>query len=169
MARVIAFLLAVMCLATAQEAIARGRGGGASNWGGGSRGGRAPVYRPYKAPEPARIPLPSPYRHPRDPDAAGRLPRTRPAPLPQSRPANEYREYRREVDRLSNQNYRQHRQQIDPARLRGERAKMDLDHATPVKRCYEQGLPPERCADPSNLRLMDAHQNRSEGCRGCKR
>lgn len=80
-----------------------------------------------------------------------------------------YRQYRREVDRLSNENYRRNRAQIDPAHMRGKRGHMDLDHRTPVKQCFDRGIPAAQCADPGNLRMLDAHQNRSEGCRGCKK
>ena len=80
-----------------------------------------------------------------------------------------YKQYRREVDRLSNENYRRNRRQIDPGHMRGKRGHMDLDHRTPVKQCFDRGIPASQCADSSNLRMLDAHQNRSEGCRGCKK
>lgn len=80
-----------------------------------------------------------------------------------------YKKYRREVDRLSNQTYRDHQSSIDPGRRRGKRGRMDLDHILPVKKCYERGMSAEQCASRANLRMLDASRNRSEGCRGCRR
>jgi len=149
MPRLCIFLLLLFFLPSI--ALARGHGG----WSGGRSGGHSShAYRAPRAYAPTHV----------------RMPHSRPSSaLPRSRPNNSYREYRREVDRLSNKNYRAHRSEIDPAHLRGKRAHHDLDHIKPVKRCYEQGMSPETCANTGNLRVLDAHQNRSEGCRGCKK
>ena len=81
-----------------------------------------------------------------------------------------YRSYAREVRALTEQVYRQNRNVIDPQRLRGKRRGFDLDHVVAVKECWLQGLSVTVCAAPSNLRVVQAHQNRSEGCKvsGCR-
>lgn len=59
---------------------------------------------------------------------------------------------------------------VDPFGQRGRNAGKDLDHIVPVKQCYLSGQSPSSCGAASNLRVMDAGQNRSEGRRapGCR-
>jgi len=81
-----------------------------------------------------------------------------------------YDEYRREVDRVTERNYREYRAWIDPDGLRGRKHGYDLDHMWPAKMCWVHGWAPETCASVALLRVMPAKQNRSEGCRmeGCR-
>jgi hypothetical protein len=81
--------------------------------------------------------------------------------------SGDYNAYRKEVDRLSNQNYNQNKSTIDPDGLRGRKNSYDLDHQNSVKCGYSAGLPPAVVASPENLRVMPSAQNRSEGSRGC--
>lgn len=82
-----------------------------------------------------------------------------------------YRSYAREVRALTEQGYRQHRDTIDPQHLRGKRHGYDLDHdPISIKECWLKRMTASSCASASNLRVVPAHQNRSEGCKvsGCR-
>jgi len=87
-----------------------------------------------------------------------------------SKDAN-YQAYRKDVVKESNKNYRANKDTIDPGRERGKAAGKDLDHIKSVKDCYKDGTSASACASPNNLRILDASQNRSEGCRtpGCRK
>lgn len=76
-----------------------------------------------------------------------------------------YAAYRRAVDRETAKTYRENRAWIDPMGLRGKARGHDLDHITPVKQCWLGGETVKSCAAPTNLRMLDASKNRSEGCR----
>lgn len=80
-----------------------------------------------------------------------------------------YCAYRQEVERQTEANYKRHRDTIDPLRLRGRQHGYDLDHIIPVKQCWLRKMTADECAAPTNLRILDARKNRSEGCRatGC--
>jgi len=82
-----------------------------------------------------------------------------------------YTDYRKQVDRESNKNYRANQGTIDPSRERGRAGGKDLDHSTSVKSCYKSGTSASACADTSNLRMLESSQNRREGCRevGCRK
>lgn len=79
-----------------------------------------------------------------------------------------YQTYRHEVDRLTGRTYREHRDEIDPGHLRGRARGYDLDHAFTVRCAYAWGLPAADVASVSNLRIVTASANRSDGARGCK-
>lgn len=79
-----------------------------------------------------------------------------------------YRAYRHEVNKVTEIEYRAYREQIDPQHLRGKPHGYDLDHIQPVKVCYIKEIPAEVCGAHWNLRVIPAHDNRSEGCRTCK-
>jgi hypothetical protein len=86
--------------------------------------------------------------------------------------ADGYAAYRHEVRRLTERTYRRHRAAIDPGRMRGRRAGVDLDHyPTSIRQCYIRHVPAATCASQDNLRMLDSRRNRAEGCRavGCRR
>jgi len=80
-----------------------------------------------------------------------------------------YVAYRHQVDKATHRVYLANRGVIDPHRLRGRG--YDLDHKVPVKVCYQRGMSVASCSAVGNLRMLSAHENRSEGCReaGCRR
>ena len=164
-------LASALTVGLSVDAVARGHGGGGyrGSSGGGHHSSGTRAYHPRATYAPAYHPPRAPSLHPRRPHI-GNWPRSKPVrSVPQAHAPSAYREYRREVDRMSNANYRQHRSSLDPGHMRGRRGHMDLDHVTPVKQCFDRGMSAAQCANPGNLRMLDAHRNRSEGCRGCRK
>ena len=88
--------------------------------------------------------------------------------MPHAAPT-QYKSYRHEVDKLTNQNFRANKGIIDPGSRRGRG--YDLDHKTAVKECFNRGMSAASCAAPSNLQMLNSHTNRSVGCKvpGCRR
>ena len=123
------------------DAVARGHGGGGYYGGGGghrSSGGssyhpRAARANSYHAPQ---VRSPQVREH-----HVSHFPKSKPSRAqPHSRPTNNYREYRKEVDRVTAHNFRKNRASIDPGHTRGRRGGNDLDHRTPVKQCFDRGM-----------------------------
>ncbi len=166
----VATIVAACIVGLPLDASARGHGGG-GYYGGGGGGHRSSGGSSFH-PRAARAPS---YHapHVRSPQVrehyVSHFPKSKPARVRQSHSNSDYRDYRKEVDRVTSHNFRKNRASIDPGHTRGKRGGNDLDHRTPVKQCFDRGMSAAQCADPSNLRMLEAHQNRSEGCRGCRK
>lgn len=76
---------------------------------------------------------------------------------------DEYKRYAREVHRLSNQVYHQHKEQINPDNhprtVCGVEGGWQLDHIIPVKQCFETGMTVTEAARIDNLRMLPWKQN----------
>ncbi|MBN9525737.1 MAG: hypothetical protein J0H82_06030 [Alphaproteobacteria bacterium] len=81
-----------------------------------------------------------------------------------------YAAYRAEVRKHTEKSYTANKALIDPSGERGKASGKDLDHIKPVKQCFLTGQSASSCGAASNLRVIDAGKNRSEGCRaaGCR-
>lgn len=73
-------------------------------------------------------------------------------------------EYRRMVNLLTARTYRKYKHEINPLDL--PKGRIDthenphhVDHIVPVKYCFENEIPPSRCASKENLRMMPALEN----------
>lgn len=81
--------------------------------------------------------------------------------------ASEWKVYKSKVSSLTRENYKKHKNKINPNNLpRGKAGKegaYHLDHIVPVRFCFENNIPPEVCADPSNLQML--HWNDNVGSR----
>jgi hypothetical protein len=73
-------------------------------------------------------------------------------------PEEEWKAYSKLVRRLSNDIYREHRDEIDPFRLRG--MEWHMDHRTSIYAAFLKGWPPERTAHRRNLQMLPERVNR---------
>lgn len=66
--------------------------------------------------------------------------------------------YRRIVRNLTEKTYNEHQDQINPNEYQrgrsGDGDSWHLDHIVPIVQCYRNGVPPEICADITNLQMV---------------
>lgn len=81
--------------------------------------------------------------------------------------ADQWELYKSKVTSLTKKNYNKHKKQINPKNLpRGKAGQPNayhLDHIVPIRFCFENNIPPEVCADPTNLQML--HWNDNVGSR----
>jgi len=74
-------------------------------------------------------------------------------------------QYRSKVMSLTRQNYKAHKQEINPNNLptgkAGTEGAYQLDHIVPIRYCFEHYIPAETCADWSNLQMLPWQENLS--------
>jgi len=72
--------------------------------------------------------------------------------------ATEWQIYKSKVSSLTEQTYKQHINKINPTKLPRGKAGIDgayhLDHIVPKRFCFDNDIPPEICADVSNLQMI---------------
>lgn len=77
--------------------------------------------------------------------------------------ATEWQIYKSMVTSHTERTYKQNEQIINPENLprglAGEDGKYHLDHIVPKRFCFENNIPPEICADASNLQMMGWREN----------
>ncbi len=77
--------------------------------------------------------------------------------------ATEWQIYKATVSSLTLQTYKQHKKLINPDNLPRGKAGIfgayHLDHIVPKRFCFENKIPPETCADKSNLQMMGWREN----------
>ena len=77
--------------------------------------------------------------------------------------ATEWETYKSKVYEFTRLNYKKNKKQINPTNLPRGKAGVDgayhLDHKVPVRFCFENGIPPVVCADPSNLQMVGWKEN----------
>jgi hypothetical protein len=74
----------------------------------------------------------------------------------------EYEKYRRRVWQISNQNYKLHKNKINPENLpRG--VKYHLDHKYSIQQGWVNGKPAENIGSCENLQILEAQTNRRKG------
>jgi hypothetical protein len=77
--------------------------------------------------------------------------------------ATEWQKYKADVSALTAQTYRKYKKQINPNNLpRGKAGVIGayhLDHIVPKRFCFENYIPPEICADKSNLQMIGWREN----------
>lgn len=75
----------------------------------------------------------------------------------------EYKKYARQVHGLSQKVYEEYKDIINPNNyprtLCGVENGWQLDHITPIKECFEQGISPQDAAQVSNLRMLPWKDN----------
>lgn len=72
--------------------------------------------------------------------------------------------YTQLVRKLSNQNYKKHKNIINPNNYtRGLNRGWHLDHKVPIIECFKQGWSPEKAADVKNLQMLPWNENLSKG------
>lgn len=80
----------------------------------------------------------------------------------------EFRRYRHKVVVLTNKNYRNNIDIINPNRyprtLSGISGGYQIDHIKSVKFCFENGISPEDCSDLSNLQMLPWEENNRKSC-----
>lgn len=79
---------------------------------------------------------------------------------------NLYRRYQYRVQRLTEETYAKHRDQINPDKhprtLCGVEGGYQLDHIISIKNGFEQGMTPVQLADLSNLQMLPWSTNRAK-------
>lgn len=77
--------------------------------------------------------------------------------------ASEWKIYKSEVGSLTRYAYLKHSSTINPLNLprgkAGQDGKYHLDHIVPIRYCYDNNIPKELCAHPSNLQMLHWHDN----------
>lgn len=77
--------------------------------------------------------------------------------------ATEWQRYKAEVSSLTEQTYKQYKKQINPHNLLRGKAGIDgayhLDHIVPKRFCFDNNIPPELCADHTNLQMIGWREN----------
>lgn len=76
----------------------------------------------------------------------------------------EYENYRRAVWRISNRNYKLHKETINPLDL-PRNLKYHLDHIYPIQKGWLNGKSPEEIGHQSNLQILEGISNRRKGCK----
>ena len=75
----------------------------------------------------------------------------------------EYRLYRNNVARLTERNYVEYIDDINPRRyprtIAGVEGGYQLDHIKPVRECFDEGVAPEEAASVHNLRMLPWREN----------
>lgn len=81
--------------------------------------------------------------------------------------ASQWSVYKSKVTSLTRKNYNNYKEQINPNNLprgkAGEPGAYHLDHIVPIRFCFENNIPAEICADPTNLQML--HWNDNVGSR----
>lgn len=77
--------------------------------------------------------------------------------------ATEWQKYKSDVEKLTQQTYRKYKKQINPKKLPRGKAGVEgayhLDHVVPKRFCFENNIPPEICADRTNLQMIGWKEN----------
>lgn len=77
--------------------------------------------------------------------------------------ASEWKIYKSEVSSLTRYAYLKHSSTINPLNLprgkAGQDGKYHLDHIVPIRYCYDNNIPKDLCAHPSNLQMLHWHDN----------
>ncbi|MCK9369661.1 hypothetical protein M0R04_07115 [Candidatus Dojkabacteria bacterium] len=77
--------------------------------------------------------------------------------------ATEWQQYKSAVSSLTEQIYNKYKKQINPTNLPRGKAGVDgayhLDHIVPKRFCFDNNIPPELCADFSNLQMIGWLEN----------
>jgi hypothetical protein len=77
--------------------------------------------------------------------------------------ATEWQQYKATVTALTEQVYKKHKKKINPLNLKRGKAGVDgayhLDHIVPKRFCFDNNIPPEMCADDSNLQMIGWLEN----------
>lgn len=81
--------------------------------------------------------------------------------------ATEWQIYKSDVYSKTKKNYELHEKEINPMELTRGRAGNDgayhLDHKVPIRFCFDNNIPSDICAHPSNLQLMEWKDNIGSG------
>ena len=91
------------------------------------------------------------------PDNTGNIPWNRSSDVPA------FKRYQRDVRALSEKKYTMHKDIINPDNLRRGRYNYHLDHITPIKHGFENGIPVEDIAAEDNLQILHWRDNLSKG------
>lgn len=77
--------------------------------------------------------------------------------------ATDWQKYKAEVSSLTEQTYKLHKKRINPNDLPRGKAGTDgayhLDHIVPKRFCFDNNIPPEVCADASNMQMIGWREN----------
>lgn len=77
--------------------------------------------------------------------------------------ATEWQKYKAEVSSLTEQTYKLHKKRINPMDLprgkAGQEGAYHLDHIVPKRFCFDNNIPPDVCADASNLQMIGWREN----------
>lgn len=77
--------------------------------------------------------------------------------------ASDWQKYKSTVTSLTEQTYTQYQKTINPMKLPRGKAGVDgayhLDHIVPKRFCFDNNIPPEICADASNLQMIGWREN----------
>lgn len=77
--------------------------------------------------------------------------------------ATEWQQYKSVVGKLTEKNYSEHKKLINPQKFRRGRAgsigAYHLDHIVPKRFCFDNDIPPELCADATNLQMLPWEAN----------
>jgi hypothetical protein len=77
--------------------------------------------------------------------------------------ATEWQKYKAQVTALTEQTYTLHKKHINPLNLPRGKAGVEgayhLDHLVPKRFCFDNSIPPEVCADVSNLQMIGWREN----------
>lgn len=75
----------------------------------------------------------------------------------------QYQDYVKKVRTLSDTNYRQNKQLINPNNLKRGRHHYHLDHKMPIIECFKQGWSVERASSICNLQMLESRENLKKG------
>lgn len=77
--------------------------------------------------------------------------------------ASEWQQYKSLVGSLTRENYKRFKQTINPQNFPRNKAGINgayhLDHIVPIRFCFNNKIPAEICADPSNLQMLNWQAN----------
>jgi hypothetical protein len=77
--------------------------------------------------------------------------------------ASEWKIYKSNVTKLTKQNYKRHKDKINPNNLPTGRAgtpgAYHIDHIVPIRYCYNNNIPEHICAHPDNLQMLGWREN----------
>lgn len=77
--------------------------------------------------------------------------------------ASEWQIYKMKVNSLTRKVYKKNKKEINPNNLKrgkaGTEGAYHLDHIVPIRFCFEHKIPPEVCADKTNLQMMGWREN----------
>lgn len=77
--------------------------------------------------------------------------------------ASDWQKYKSEVTKLSRIAYKENKHTINPHNLPTGRAGTEgayhIDHVVPIRYCYDHDIPPNICADVSNLQMLGWREN----------
>lgn len=76
---------------------------------------------------------------------------------------SDYNQYRLKVDAITESNYITYFDAINPNGVKRGTHDYHIDHIVPVKYGYENGIPPEIIAHPSNLQMLHWQENNQKG------